>query len=317
MRIRPGNTLTINPGGTFTNAGLVESTGTGALQLSTTVDNSGTIFVGGSPTPGTVNVTGTYTQESTGAYDAVLGGTTASTQYSVLTVNNSATLNGPLNLIFANGFVPSVGNSFTILTASSISGGFSSINSPAVPSGFCLVHQLQRRPRCFVAHRIFRAATQTLTVTDVGTGSGTVTDDLEQISCVDTAGIVTGTCSANYSMNSIVNLTATSSGSSTFTGWGGACSGTGACSVTMSAAQSVTASFTPNPTSINLNFTTSAAPQTQEAIFNCPSNTNPCTDPNAHALAITVQSVNSPVHNHGDVDGSSRGASERNLRNRQ
>ncbi len=289
---QPGNTLTLNPSGTFNNAGLVESTGTSALQMTATVDNSGTILVGGSPAPGTVNITN-YTQESTGAYDAVLAGTTASTQYSVLTVNNPPTLNGPLNLIFANGFVPSVGNSFTILTAGSISGGFSSINSPAVPSGsaWSITYNGGQAVLSLIASS---SLPQTLTVTDVGTGSGTVTDDLEQISCVDTAGIVTGTCAANYSMNSIVNLTAAPSGSSTFTGWGGACSGTGECSVTMSAAQSVTASFTPNPTSINLNFTASAAPQTQEAIFNCPSNTNPCTDPNAHALAITVQSVITP-----------------------
>ncbi|HUJ83893.1 MAG TPA: hypothetical protein VLW83_18565, partial [Candidatus Acidoferrales bacterium] len=236
-----------------------------------------------------------YTQESTGAYDAVLGGTTASTQYSVLTVNSTATLNGPLNLIFANGFVPATTNTFTILTASSISGGFSSINSPAIPSGFTwsITYNGGHAVLSLIASS---SLPQTLTVTDVGTGSGTVTDDLEQISCVDTAGVVTGTCSANYSMNSIVNLTATPSGSSTFAGWGGACSGTGACSVTMGSAQSVTASFMPTPTSINLTFPISNTPQTQEAIFNCPSNTNPCTDQNAHAVAITIPAVSSQVN---------------------
>ncbi|MGB9336226.1 MAG: Ig-like domain repeat protein [Candidatus Acidiferrales bacterium] len=286
-----GNTLTINPGGTFNNAGLVESTGTGVLQMTASVDNSGTILVGGSPAPGTVNITN-YTQESTGAYDAVLGGTTTSTQYSVLTVNNPPTLNGALNLIFANGFVPSVGNSFTILTAGSISGGFSSINSPAVPSGsaWSISYNGGHAVLSLIASS---SLPQTLTVTDLGTGSGSVTDDLEQISCVDTAGVVTGTCFANYSMNSIVNLTAAPSGSSTFSGWGGACSGTGACSVTMGSAQSVTASFTPTPTSINLTFPPSNTPQTQEAIFNCPSNTNPCTDQNAHAVAITIPAVSS------------------------
>jgi hypothetical protein len=41
----------------------------------------------------------------------------------------------------------------------------------------------------------------------------------------------------------VVTLTAAAASGSTFTGWSGACTGTGACSVTMSAAQSVTATF--------------------------------------------------------------------------
>ncbi len=44
----------------------------------------------------------------------------------------------------------------------------------------------------------------------------------------------------------IVNVTATANAGYTFTGWGGACTGTGACNVTMDAAKSVTANFTLN-----------------------------------------------------------------------
>jgi phospholipase C len=43
-----------------------------------------------------------------------------------------------------------------------------------------------------------------------------------------------------------VTLTATPSQGSTFAGWGGACSGTGACKITMSSNTSVTATFTPS-----------------------------------------------------------------------
>ncbi|MGB7727238.1 MAG: hypothetical protein WBL50_04355 [Candidatus Acidiferrum sp.] len=39
----------------------------------------------------------------------------------------------------------------------------------------------------------------TLTVTDIGTGNGTVTDNLQQIDCTTTAGVQSGTCSASYS----------------------------------------------------------------------------------------------------------------------
>jgi chitodextrinase/dienelactone hydrolase len=87
-----------------------------------------------------------------------------------------------------------------------------------------------------------------LTVVKTGGGTGTVSSAPSGISCGST-------CSAGYASGTSVTLTATATGSSTFTGWSGACSGTSAtCTVTMSAAQSVTASFTAGPfTSISIN----------------------------------------------------------------
>ena len=58
-----------------------------------------------------------------------------------------------------------------------------------------------------------------------------------------------------YSLGTVVTLTATADVGSTFMGWSGACNGSGACSVTMDGAKSVTATFdtTPSPgTSIYL-----------------------------------------------------------------
>jgi len=77
-----------------------------------------------------------------------------------------------------------------------------------------------------------------LTVTRSGTGTGLVTSVPAGINCgVD--------CDENYVGNTMVTLTAAASGLSVFTGWsGGGCSGTGTCTLTMSAAQSVTANFT-------------------------------------------------------------------------
>ena len=37
-------------------------------------------------------------------------------------------------------------------------------------------------------------------------------------------------------------------------------------------------------------------PPPQEAVFNCPSNTNPCTDPSAHALQLTIPNVSATVN---------------------
>jgi Divergent InlB B-repeat domain len=76
----------------------------------------------------------------------------------------------------------------------------------------------------------------TLTVNKTGTGSGTVTSSPPGISCgVD--------CSEPYDEDTVVTLSQTKDAGSKFTGWSGACTGTGTCEVTMSAAKSVTANF--------------------------------------------------------------------------
>jgi hypothetical protein len=75
-----------------------------------------------------------------------------------------------------------------------------------------------------------------LTVSRQGAGSGTVTSSPAGIACG-------GTCTASYPQGTMVSLSATPDAGSTFGGWSGACSGTGACTVTMDAAQSVAALF--------------------------------------------------------------------------
>jgi hypothetical protein len=76
--------------------------------------------------------------------------------------------------------------------------------------------------------------TYALTVTRTGTGSGTVAGG--GISCG-------ATCSATYASGTTVTLAATAASGSAFAGWSGACTGTGACIVSMTAARSVTATF--------------------------------------------------------------------------
>lgn len=77
-----------------------------------------------------------------------------------------------------------------------------------------------------------------LQVVLAGTGVGSVDGAAVGIDC----GTV---CSAQVEEGTAVTLTAETGTSSTFAGWsGGGCSGTGTCSVTMSAAQTVTATFT-------------------------------------------------------------------------
>ncbi|WP_031431003.1 MULTISPECIES: pre-peptidase C-terminal domain-containing protein [Methylomicrobium] len=78
--------------------------------------------------------------------------------------------------------------------------------------------------------------TYPLTVGKTGNGIGTVTST--------PAGIACGTdCEENYSAGSTVILMADPAAGSTFAGWGGACSGTSTCSLTMTAAKAVVATF--------------------------------------------------------------------------
>ena len=83
-------------------------------------------------------------------------------------------------------------------------------------------------------------ASVSLSVLKAGTGSGIVTSTPSGIYC----GI---TCTVNYAVGTQVTLTAQADAGSTFIGWGGACSGTGSCSVSMASARSVTASFNAAP----------------------------------------------------------------------
>ena len=76
-----------------------------------------------------------------------------------------------------------------------------------------------------------------LSVTKMGTGSGTVTTSPAGIDCGSQ-------CSANFGAGTLVTLTASPAIGSVFEGWGGACSGTAAtCQTIMNAAQEVMATF--------------------------------------------------------------------------
>lgn len=82
--------------------------------------------------------------------------------------------------------------------------------------------------------------TYQLSVSKIGSGSGTVTSDPGGISCGST-------CAANFPENATVTLLAVPANGSRFVGWSGACTGTGSCSVTMSEARTVAAEFAPLP----------------------------------------------------------------------
>ena len=122
------------------------------------------------------------------------------------------------------------------LTATPAAGStFTGWSGPCNGMGVCVVtvNSGQTATASFTRNVVQHA----LSVSKVGTGSGTVTSNLAGISCG-------AACTSTYAAETTVTLTATAAADSTFAGWSGACSGTGPCAVTMSAARAATASFT-------------------------------------------------------------------------
>jgi hypothetical protein len=90
--------------------------------------------VGGTGTAGTLTITGSFAQTSTGTLNMELGGATAGTQYDQIVINgspNQASPGGTLNVSLINAYVPVLTN-FNILTYGSnpVGGGFSPTNLP-------------------------------------------------------------------------------------------------------------------------------------------------------------------------------------------
>ena len=102
-------------------------------------------------------------------------------------------------------------------------------------TGGCTVSMTQARS----VTATFNVVTPTvfpLAVTRAGTATGTVTSNPAGINCGTT-------CTANYTSGTSVTLSAAPAGGATFTGWSGACTGIGACTVSMTQARNVTATF--------------------------------------------------------------------------
>jgi hypothetical protein len=76
-----------------------------------------------------------------------------------------------------------------------------------------------------------------LSLTLAGNGEGSVASQPPVMNC-------TSSCSGNFAPGTTVTLTAAANAMSVFTGWGGACTGTGTCTIPMNAAASLTATFT-------------------------------------------------------------------------
>ena len=97
----------------------------------------------------------------------------------------------------------------------------------------CTVSMTQARS---VTATFNTASSFPLAITRTGTGTGSVTSSPAGINCGTT-------CTANFASAASVTLTAAATSGSTFAGWSGSCTGTGACTVSMTQARNVTATF--------------------------------------------------------------------------
>jgi autotransporter-associated beta strand protein len=112
----------VNHGGTLAGTGTINGN----------VTNSGKVSPGDSP--GVLTVAGNYTQTQYAALMIQIAGVSTD-QFSVLNVLGNANLNGFLDPVLLNGFVPSIGDSFTFLNYASLTGEFSRIQHQIFDNG--------------------------------------------------------------------------------------------------------------------------------------------------------------------------------------
>ncbi len=132
-----------------------------------------------------------------------------------------------------------------------------------------------------------------LRTTTEGAGAGTITSAPAGVQCVRAAGATSGACGAAFVLGTPVTLTATPAPGSTFAGWtGSGCTGTGPCTVVMTAGLAVTATFAaapPPPVLLTVSVTGGGG-----TVTSTPAGIN-CTRPDGGGAATGACSASFPV----------------------
>jgi hypothetical protein len=128
-------------GGNLTGSSTLDFQGglvTGVGTISANVSNNGTFSPGASP--GTLTISGNYTQGAAGVLNIELAGSVAGTSFDQLVVTGSASLSGTLKVTLLNGFTPGTSSSFIFLNCANRSGTFSTFNYPAATTSLQLTY---------------------------------------------------------------------------------------------------------------------------------------------------------------------------------
>jgi hypothetical protein len=134
-------TLT-GPNSSFTNLASITSNA-GSLSVLTGASfttagaftNSGSLNLGA---PATLNVTGNFAQTTAGTITDKIDGRPATGNFGRIVATGTATLGGTLSIIVPSSFTPTVGDVYTIVSSSSDSGTFGTLNGLSLPGGLSL-----------------------------------------------------------------------------------------------------------------------------------------------------------------------------------
>jgi len=164
------------------------------------------------------------------------------------------------------------GTSVTLTANPSAGSTFAGWSGACSGTGTCTLGMTEARS----VTATFTLQTFALSVSTAGTGSGTVTGS--GISCP-------GDCSQTYNYGTSVTLSASPSTGSTFAGWSGACSGTGNCTVSMTSARSVTATFTLQTPTLSVSIGGTGSGTVTGSGINCPGD---CSETYNYGTSVTL-----------------------------
>jgi hypothetical protein len=113
-------------GATLVNDGVIEMSSAGFVTAQGALTNNGLLDTGAA-NPGTLSLTGSYTQALTGQLRVDIRGTAAGTQFGRLVVSGKALLDGVLNATRSTNYLPTVGATFRVVSSASRAGEFSGV----------------------------------------------------------------------------------------------------------------------------------------------------------------------------------------------
>ncbi|HEY4232877.1 MAG TPA: hypothetical protein VGM76_05610 [Lacipirellulaceae bacterium] len=157
------NNAEIQAGATFSGSGAVIVPQNSHLvadanaNINTLLDNEGTIRPAGFDTVGRVDIKD-YQQTNTGSLFVELTGTLLN-QFDRFVVNGAAVLDGYLNIDIDGSFIPTLGQTFNIITATSVTGKFDHYDVSGVPAGVTFhINYLSNAVQLQVVNAVFNSA---------------------------------------------------------------------------------------------------------------------------------------------------------------
>ena len=94
-----------------------------------TITNDGKLIV---ESGGTLTLSGNYVQNAGAALTIEIGGTSASEQFGLLSISGTAALDGTLNVVLADDYVPTADDTYQIVAFAGVSGAFAAVNTPSI-----------------------------------------------------------------------------------------------------------------------------------------------------------------------------------------